>query len=248
MESKHPRAAAFKIAMDVKPSFLSRALGAAKTVATSPMFWGPMAAAAVPMAAGELGGAIQRRNDARAKDRAYRDMLGMHAGLRKHDPVHVSRIYNSIHNANPMLARDPVVAGSIVENVINSNDIYQGDSTTGLLAVVKDLAGIRNHMSGAIRNEGGLGSRLEAASGKLVGGFVQNYADIEKQHGEVAHLRKTIEDVKARSAAEANENRAKAVMAKMQTTARQYKEESDRHEAIFGRSKESAKLLEAIRG
>jgi len=209
MESKHPLAVAFKKVSEISPGFLGRALDAAKGVA--PVFAAALAATAAPMIAGGVGNMLQRRNDAKGKAEAYREMLSMHAGLRKHDPVQVSRIYNSIHNANPMMARDPLVAGSIVENVINSNDIYQGDSTAGLLAVVKDLAGVRNSMSGAMRNESGLGASFASAASGMVNNFEKLYANVEKQHGQAAHLQKKLDFIAERSEEDAKAEKARAM-------------------------------------
>lgn len=98
-----------------------------------------------------------RLRGAKEKTIAYHSMLDLHPHLKKRDSAEVSRIYNSLHNVNPTLARDPLVAGAWVDNIIESKDQF-GGSHQAVLTAVKDLSGIRNQLSGAMRNESGQSS------------------------------------------------------------------------------------------
>jgi len=117
-----------------------------------PEFWGPVAATTLGFGANAAHRALSRSQEAQQKARTYNEMLALHPSLKEMDPKRVQRTYNSLHNVNPMLARDPSVAGGWVINVLEA-DSYSGDNNQALIAAVKDLAGIRSQMSQAIERE-----------------------------------------------------------------------------------------------
>jgi hypothetical protein len=83
---------------------------------------------------------------------AYRSMLDIHPQLKRHDPTEINRIYNSLHNANPGMAKDPMVAGAWVDQIMQSKELGH-TSHQALLAAVKDLSGIRSQSAQAMRFE-----------------------------------------------------------------------------------------------
>ncbi len=192
--SVHPKAASFQ---KVSSSWLSGILGTARKAVTHPVVGATIATTAIPLLAQAVGSHIQGRRDAKSKAESFRTMIGMHRGLKNYDPIMVSRVYNSIHNVNPMMANDPLVAGSLVENVLNSGDIMQsaGVGNLALIATIKDLASVRNQVSGSSRNEAGagLGTQFGATARALVDNAQSNYREVDRQHG----LQKQLDDFKA---------------------------------------------------
>jgi hypothetical protein len=149
-----------------------------KDPATAVPLIGMLAAPLVGAGINAAAGAKQRRDSAKEKTVAFRSMLDLHPHLKTRDSGEVSRIYNSLHNANPLLARDPMVAGAWVDNIIESKGPGQ-ETHQQLLNAVKDLAGIRSNMATALRNESGRagpGARFEKAIGELSGGIGKAYA------------------------------------------------------------------------
>lgn len=129
---------------------------------------------AAPVIGAGVNAAVDKRkqiNAAKEKTVAFRTMLDLHPHLKKRDAAEVSRIYSSLHNVNPILARDPMVAGAWVDNIIESkNEIGAGAANHALLAAVKDLSGIRNQLSGAMRSESSshpAGQRFETMVSQL---------------------------------------------------------------------------------
>lgn len=158
-----------------------------------PGFWGPMAAVTAGAGVTAAAGAISRMRDAKRKAVAYKEMLNIHPQLKGRDPVLVNRIYNSLHNVNPTMAKDPMVAGAWIDTIVESGGLDQTQSSRALLDAVKDLSGIRSQMSSAMRSEAGPG--VGATVERLVDRGITRYKEIDQQHGEVSALKSQLKSV-----------------------------------------------------
>jgi hypothetical protein len=173
----------------------------ARGMLTDPLFWGPLAATGVGVALGAGQNVVERIQASRAKARGYKEMLDLHPHLRKHrNQDQVRRIYQSLHNINPTLAKDPTVAGAWVDNVVEQNRAFGDQSNQALLSAVKEMAGIRQDMVSAesgvrklrILDVGQAGQRAAEQ-------MLQSYGNIMKEHGESAALRKRFGEASAQT-------------------------------------------------
>lgn len=178
-----------------------------RSMFTNPATAIPLASmVAAPLVGAGINAAVRHKSTidaAKEKTVAYRTMLDLHPHLKKRDSAEVSRIYNSLHNVNPVMARDPLVAGAWVDNIVESKDQF-GGSHQAVLNAVKDLSGIRSQMSQAIRSERGdvnAGQRFErlvtdfgsqigkaydyAERGAIEKGYAHLSAEVEKAEKEL---------------------------------------------------------------
>jgi hypothetical protein len=174
--------------------------GVFKSLIKDPGFWGPMAAAGAGLGVTAAAGAIGRMREAKRKAVAYKEMLNIHPQLKGRDPVLVGRIYNSLHNVNPTMAKDPMVAGAWVDTIVESGGLDAVQSSRALLDAVKDLSGIRSQMASAARSEAGPGPG--AAVERLVDRGITRYREVDKEHGEIASLKGQLKGVQERQAQE----------------------------------------------
>lgn len=169
-----------------------------------PHFWAPAVAlgAGTALTAGVT--AIKRVMDAKQKSRSFKDMMDMHPQLKERDPQFVQRIYSSLHNVNPMMARDPMVSGAWVDTIIESGGLDQGAASRALLEGVKDLAQIGSHMSRRDDNSGprALGAALTA---QVSHGFGRA-KELEKEIGDIGAAHKQIKDIQEGYAREKADN------------------------------------------
>ncbi len=128
--------------------------GLLRRMFSEPAFVATMAAPLVGLGASALGNHLSQVRGAKQKTTAMNEMLELHPHLKQRDRKEVARIFNSLHNVNPMMARDPMVSGAWVDNILESKTPGQ-NAHHAVLHAVKDLAGIRSQISGAMRNEGG---------------------------------------------------------------------------------------------
>lgn len=166
----------------------------------------PLAVAmAAPVAGIAIGGTQmlgERLMDARAKATGYKGMLELHPKLRNHkDRKGLHRMYSSLYNIAPTMARDPLVAGAWVDNVMESNRQYGEDgSNQALLGAVKDLAGIRNQLSAARKNEGAnrwsAGGAASAHVSTLIGAHQTQRAADTRDSGQAVQLRLKIDEMR----------------------------------------------------
>lgn len=166
-------------------------------VLKDPLFWGPTAATATAMGINRAYESVDKARQAKEKSKAYKQMLELNPRLRKAQKKQpVARIYNSLHNVNPTLAKDPLVAGAWVDNVIESNAQFGEDSSNqALLTAVKDLAGIRAQMSQAMgRERRDLPGR--AIADATIGNTLSRYQALKDEHGQVAALQNQLKAVK----------------------------------------------------
>lgn len=147
----------------------------------------PAVAAAIAAPIVGLGvNAIARRRDAarsvQERAAAYKSMLEITPRLQQHDPVLVNRVYNSMHNVNPTLARDPLVAGAWVDNVLEQRSSL-GDASFGqaVLRGLEPLASMRNQLSSSLRNEGG-GPAAGARASDAIRGLGEHLQKAQTNH------------------------------------------------------------------
>lgn len=202
-----------------------------------------VAGIAAPLVGAAVGGAAsyrRRLQDAKAKTQSYRTMLEIHPRLRAHDQNEIGRIFNSLHNVNPMLARDPSIAGAWIDNIMeNKTNLGDGSSNQALLAAVKDLAGIRSNLSTALRSEHSP-NNAGAEAAKAVAGFGNLYSQASKDGIAAYHdareekFKKITKDVADRFHAEKQE------LAAQRAQVQQYAQEA------FEKKSELTDLLESL--
>lgn len=149
----------------------------------SPYFQHAAIGAGLSAAAAGGQAAISRIMDAKAKAEAYKSMLDLHPHLRD-DAKQVRRVFDSLYRVNPMLAQDPLVAGAWVDQIQESNSAFSGRSNQALLNAVKDLAGIRSHLSQSLRREGGFDAVRHGIEPVMRG-----FGDYARDQGEAEQLR-----------------------------------------------------------
>lgn len=159
-----------------------------------PHFWAPAVAMGAGVAATGAAAAVKKLTDARAQARSFKEMQDIHPALKTRDQTLVKRIYSSLHNVNPMMARDPMVAGAWVDTIIESGGLDQGAAARALLEGVKDLAQIRSHISGAARHE----NSAPKMFGEAVRKQVETGFDRTREYGELATAHKQIKDIQER--------------------------------------------------
>lgn len=163
---------------------------------SDPHFWAPTVAMGAGLAAGGIASVISKMTAARDQARSYKEMVNLHPTLQQRDGALVKRIYSSLHNVNPMMAKDPMVAGAWVDTIIESGGLDAGQAGRALLEGVKDLAQIRSQVSQARKNESNVGHQVGSNVEKIVAhGFERGHA-LEREHGELAQANKALEDVK----------------------------------------------------
>jgi len=150
--------------------------GTTRALGKDPAFMGGVALMGAGAVMGGVGKGVDHLMEARRKSVAFKSMMELHPHLKQRDPKMVARIFNSVHHANPHMARDPMVAGAFVDQAVEASDAYQGQANQGLATIVKDLSGIRSSISQAkSREPGGFGASLGAAT-KQIGESAQSRA------------------------------------------------------------------------
>jgi hypothetical protein len=96
---------------------------------------GVLAAIATPIVgvlAGQADRALDRMRQTRERKQGFTSMMDMHPDLRetKH-PEFVANVYNSLARANPYIATDPFVAGSMIKNIVRSHEHINPQEATG---------------------------------------------------------------------------------------------------------------------
>jgi hypothetical protein len=139
-----------------------------KALLRDPHFWAPAVAMGGGLAAGGIGALFGKAMDKRRKETGYHEMLGLHPDLKGRDAALVRRVYNSLYNVNPTMARDPMVSGAWVGTVLESGGLDPTMTGRALLEGVKDLAGIRAQISRARSEEAREGFGVRPAVTKMV--------------------------------------------------------------------------------
>jgi hypothetical protein len=156
---------------------LHSAGGALKPLAKEPALIAAIAAPLVGAGVNEVSKHREALRQAKAKADNYRTMMELTPRLRIHDQKEIGRIYNTLHNINPMMGNDPLIAGAWIDNIMeNKGTLGETSSHQALLNAVKDLSGIRSSLSQAMRNE-----RKDSTPGNKIEGLVSGVGkDVEK--------------------------------------------------------------------
>jgi hypothetical protein len=158
-----------------------------------PHFWAPAIALTAGTALTAGASAVKNIVDARQKATSFKEMMDLHPQLKQRDPKFVQRVYSSLHNVNPVMARDPMVSGAWVDTIIESGGLDQGAAGRALLEGVKDLAQIGSHMSRRDDNSGprAMGAAL---SNQISHGF-NRAKELEKEVGDLGAAHQQIKDI-----------------------------------------------------
>jgi hypothetical protein len=105
-----------------------------------------LAAPLVGFGAARIDASLAARRDAKEKAQAYQGMMDLHPQLRQRGDV-VPRVYNTLYSVSPTLARDPLVAGEWVNNVVENTHAGYGGHPA-VLNMVKEFAGVEGALQG----------------------------------------------------------------------------------------------------
>jgi hypothetical protein len=163
-----------------------------------PHFWAPAVALGAGAAVTGVASAIKRVTDARERAVSYKEMLDITPQLKKRDPVLVRRIYSSLHNVNPIMASDPMVAGAWVDTIVDSAGLDQSQAGRALLEAVGEMAQVRSHLSKA-KHEESSGPRAigAAVSSQIQHGFGRA-KELEKEIGDLGAKDKQINELQGK--------------------------------------------------
>ena len=168
-----------------------------KSVITNPNFViptaAPLAAMAIGVGANKIRDVVSDAIEARNKAEAYKAMIAAHPVLKAKPERDVRAIYNSVYNINPGMAKDPLVAGALLDRIYSRQAGYgghEGTSNQGLLETVQELSKIRSDLAGAASNEHKVQNRFDFArpAETVVGNMLGAYSDIQKDVGELGSL------------------------------------------------------------
>lgn len=143
---------------------------------------GFIAAAATPflaVAASQVDKTLDRMRQSRERNQGFSSMIDMHPELRSHrHPELVANVYNSLARANPYLASDPFVAGSMVKNVVGAHDHINPEEAHRTMGEAFGKALEQRHALG-IRDGGpGLVAKAVESAGE---GFSTSYRDMKSK-------------------------------------------------------------------
>ena len=130
-------------------------MGSFRNALASPQFLAALAAPLALVGATSLQRHLERKRGVVDKATAYREMLASHPHLAEKDQGEVGRIFNSLHRASPHMAKDPMVAGAWIDNILE-NKTPGMRSHQGVLNAVKDLSGIEKNVTDSAKNQRGM--------------------------------------------------------------------------------------------
>lgn len=181
-----------------------------KSTVTSPGFVVPGALMAAGAGANMMRDVIGDAIEAKRKAESYKAMVAAHPTLKGKPEKELRSIYNSVYNINPHMAKDPLVAGAIIDRIYTRQGMHGGSEATsnqGLLETAQELSGIRQSVSGALKSEFDVASKrkMDFARGGEVAGKLWGdaYNSAMKEHGEVAALNRQLDSIQQRTADEA---------------------------------------------
>ena len=90
--------------------------------------------------ANEVYGAVK---GAISKSRGFKAMMNYNPKLQKQDRAKVQAIYNTLHNASPDLARDPLVANSWVNRMMYQDEYIDPKTMSDLTSAQKNISQAR---------------------------------------------------------------------------------------------------------
>ncbi len=153
----------------------------------------------------------------RAQAKGFKEMLDMHPQLREaRDPVHVQRTYNSMFRANPEVASDPFVIGTIVSQVVQAQSHLGGqEGPTRFLLEYERLRGLQPRS----RADSGLAAGVREYS-KSVLGEVKKH---DEQSVKIRTLEKADADRKEKERLEQNAEYANSMVQRFNRAAGNYR-------------------------
>lgn len=176
-----------------------------KSVITNPNFViptaAPLAAMAIGAGANKIRDVVSDAIEARNKAEAYKAMIAAHPVLKAKPERDVRAIYNSVYNINPGMAKDPLVAGALLDRIYSRQASYgghEGTSNQGLLETVQELSKIRSDLAGAASNEHKIQNRFDFGrpAEALADNMVAGYKGVMDEMGEAGRLRKQMQTAK----------------------------------------------------
>jgi len=112
---------------------------------------------ALEAGSGALSSGVSKLKNMYERHQSYKGMLELAPGLRQQDQGTVKRYFNSLHRLNPHLMNDPLVAGGIVSQAIESQEAMGGlkQPAMAISRMAGDLVKGRSDFATALSREGG---------------------------------------------------------------------------------------------
>lgn len=148
-----------------------------RSMADNPVLTAAFAAPLMGMGARAIENRINTKRDAAQKQLSYKEMMQLHPHFKEHDQTKIVRVFNSLHNMSPQVAKDPMLAGAYVDQILADNP-YGQTSVRSLIPVAERLSGVNKNLSDVARNTGGTpnADRFET----FANNFGKLYADNSK--------------------------------------------------------------------
>lgn len=169
----------------------------------SPVTWSVVGAPIIGMAARSVENRLNAKRDSALKVQAYREMMDLHPHLARGNPEQTVRLYNSLYNASPGMARDPLAAGAYIDH-IQSNTVHGQTSHQALLPIIERLSGVQKNISDVARNRqmtpraDKLETVVQGTGAALQAAYKENFNTID------AGRKKDMQDIEGRARAAVN--------------------------------------------
>jgi hypothetical protein len=111
---------------------------------------------ALEAGSGALSSGVSKLKNMYERHQSYKGMLELAPSLRQQDQGTVKRYFNSLHRLNPHLMNDPLVAGGIVSQAIESQEAMGGlkQPAMAISRMAGDLVKGRSDFASAMSREG----------------------------------------------------------------------------------------------
>jgi hypothetical protein len=187
----------------LRKAFSKENLGnaAARTVEYAPLAMMTAGAGALIGGAVDAGrSGVRSLQDTMGKSRAYEAMLEENPQLAKADPNLTEKAFNTLYRFNPSYAKDPLVAGTFVKNVIDQERMDIGTVSNLVTAhkTIQDAKGrgpgmsdfFMKAMQGGVKGGGGAGSEGGGAFGNRTSDVADALRDLASRMGGAADAQK----------------------------------------------------------
>lgn len=181
----------------------------------SPAFLTMAATPFVALGASALQSGVTSMMENRERVTNYKAMLDMHPELRRHkDPEFLNRAYTSLTRANPHVAKDPFVAGSIMLNITAGHEhVSPGEAKRMFLT----------ELDRAIGQRGSFRSGPEADLGKTVTevgrAFSAGLGTIEQENTKAKQMGRELENFNTKLRADKEQDALKEQERRLQDAA-----------------------------
>jgi len=130
---------------------------------------------ALEAGSGALSSGVSKLKNMYERHQSYKGMLELAPSLRQQDQGTVKRYFNSLHRLNPHLMNDPLVAGGIVSQAIESQEAMGGlkQPAMAISRMAGDLVKGRSDFASAVSREGGGPSLAQHLRPVIQAGFEQ---------------------------------------------------------------------------